>query len=511
MKRLIIFISIFLFVFPVKAQIYIDWITVGGNNNRNCFNNNFYELFGGAVRTYNSPSSIWGMPIFTYHTFFATTRYISLNPLRALVAAYNFNNSNPIWTYGDNSGVNVIMGFNDNKIYIRDFQQNGNDTIFALNAANGTLVWKSRFTVERGIIWTAVFAPNGDLILPGSGTKRIMRINQLNGDTVWTNNRIIPNTGAETMCINGNTLYAWQGGLTTSKKIIAIDLNTGVIKYSSVDLPGDGDQEIPFSVSSNGVVYCIRDGGLMYALKDNGTGFDIRWTRNVIHPVGTYTQFAIGKDSSVYIPYGKKIYRLNHLTGAALDSSIDLVTSGTINPRFVTGYNQLIYVGNGADNPSEGKFILFSKSLQILYWQIPFAYNYYCGPSLGNENNVPYLLMTGGGNEIKAMAIIILPEVKYLSSIIPKKTELSQNYPNPFNPATRIRFDVTQEARSETQDVRLFVYDALGREVVKLINEKLTAGSYEVEFDGAGLTTGIYFYKLDTDYFSETRRMILTK
>ncbi|MEO8211502.1 MAG: PQQ-binding-like beta-propeller repeat protein, partial [bacterium] len=328
MKKLIIILAIVFNTVSCMAGLSFlnNWITVGGNNNRDGFNNNFYDFTFGSSRNYNSPFSIWGMPIFTHGQYFATTRYTSLSPLRALIAGYTFysSNLNPIWVYGENSGVNVIMGFNDNKVYARDFQQNGSDTIFALNANDGSLVWKSGHTVERGIIWTACFASNGDLILPGSGTKRIMRINHLNGDTVWTNNRIIPNTGAETMCINGNTLYAWEGSITTPKTIIAINLTTGIIKYSSPSLPGDGDQEIPFSVSSNGIVYCIRDGGLMYSLKDTGTGFDILWTRDVSHPVGTYTQIAIGKDSSVYIPFGKKIYRLNHNTGAAIDSSIDL-------------------------------------------------------------------------------------------------------------------------------------------------------------------------------------------
>lgn len=507
MKYFILFIFILSLTIQTKAQFDPDLstFTVGGNNNRNGYKFTFFDSPTGFSRTYNAPYSIWGMPIFSNQQYFATTRYTSLSPLKALIAAFNYSSLNPVWTYGENSGVNIIMGFRDNKIYVRDFQQNGSDTIFALNAANGTLIWKSGFTVERGIIWTAVFASNGDLILPGSGAKRIMRINHLNGDTVWTNSRIIPNTGAETMCINENTLYAWEGGLTTPKTIIAIDLATGIKKYSSASLPGDGDQEIPFTVSSNGVVYCIRDGGLMYALKDNGSGFTQLWTRNVIHPVGTYTQIAIGRDSSVYIPYGKKICRLNHLNGEILDSSIDLVSSGNINPRFVSGQFQNIFIGNGADNPSEGKFFSFSKDLQTVYWTKPAPYNYYCGPVSGNNNLTPTLLMTSGGTEISSVYNYV-DNITNLSAEQPDQFTLKQNYPNPFNPVTNLEFGI-----SKLEFVTLKIYDILGNEIAILVNEELSPGTYIVKFDGTNFSSGLYFYKLTSGDLTVTRKMNMLK
>jgi len=515
MKKLIVLFLLLIIVTEANSQGFLSWKTVGGNSNRDGYNNDFFDFNMGFNRTFNAPNTIWGMPIFADGNRFTTTRYISLSPLRASIVTFNFISTTPIWTFGENSGVNVIMGINNNNVYVRDFQQNGIDTIFALNADNGTLVWKSRFTVERGIIWTAAFAGNGDLIIPGSGTRRIMRINFLNGDTVWTNRRIIPNTGAECMCVNGNTLYAFEGGLTTPKKIIAIDVNTGITKYSSQNLPGDGDQEIPFTVSRSGVVYCIRDGGLMHALKDNGTGFTQLWSRNVLHPVGTYSQIAIGKDSSVYIPYGRKIYKLNHQNGAAIDSSVEIASSGTINPRFAIGKSGYIRVGNGASDPSQGKYITFNSSLQTLK-EIPSSFNYYCGPTPGGGILTPHILMAGAGTEIKAEYIII-SNISTLSTSVPDGFELFQNYPNPFNPNTKIKFDITGDLRGETQDVVLVVYDQLGREVTTLVDSKLSPGSYSVEWDASDFPTGIYYYKLISDSpreagnFSTTKKMILAK
>lgn len=511
MKKIIPIIFLLLSTSVLYSQGYLKWETVGGSSNRDGYNNSFFDFFGGFSKTYNAPNSIWGMPIFCDGNKFTTTRYISLSPLRATIATFTFFSTNPIWTFGESGGVNVIMGMNNDNIYVRDFQQNGVDTIFALNAATGALVWKSRFTVERGIIWTVAFAANGDLIVPGSGNKRIMRINYLNGDTVWTNNRIIPNTGAECMCVSGSTLYALEGGITTPKKIIAIDINTGIIKYSSEALPGDGDQEIPFTVSRTGVVYIIRDGGMLHALKDNGTGFTQLWARSVPQPVGTYSQFAVGKDSSVYIPYGRKIYRLNHVNGNAIDSSVELASSGTINPRFAIGRSGYVQVGNGASEPSQGKYFIFNSNLQLLSG-IPFSFNYYCGPMAGGDIYSPHILMTGAGSEIKARYIFI-DNIKTLSNSIPERFELSQNYPNPFNPVTNIEFKI-----AEPGIVALKVFDVLGKNVGELVNETMRPGSYRYTFDAAGFASGIYFYriavhsdKLTAGSFNETKRMILTK
>jgi photosystem II stability/assembly factor-like uncharacterized protein len=89
---------------------------------------------------------------------------------------------------------------------------------------------------------------------------------------------------------------------------------------------------------------------------------------------------------------------------------------------------------------------------------------------------------------------------------IPEKFSLAQNYPNPFNPSTKIRFEI-----QELRFTELKVYDALGKEVKTIVNGNLGAGTYEVDFDGSNLTSGVYFYKLTAGGFSDTKRMILVK
>lgn len=93
-----------------------------------------------------------------------------------------------------------------------------------------------------------------------------------------------------------------------------------------------------------------------------------------------------------------------------------------------------------------------------------------------------------------------------ISSEIPSKFNLYANYPNPFNPVTKIKFDI-----SRVTAAKLVVYDITGRIVETIVNEQLNAGKYEVSFDASHLASGVYFYKLETSDFVDTKKMLLVK
>ena len=96
--------------------------------------------------------------------------------------------------------------------------------------------------------------------------------------------------------------------------------------------------------------------------------------------------------------------------------------------------------------------------------------------------------------------------VNQISSEIPERFSLYQNYPNPFNPSTKINYDIPKASY-----VKLIVYDVLGKKIATLVNEKLSSGSYEVDWNGSGYPSGVYFYKLTTGDYVETKKMILLK
>jgi hypothetical protein len=96
--------------------------------------------------------------------------------------------------------------------------------------------------------------------------------------------------------------------------------------------------------------------------------------------------------------------------------------------------------------------------------------------------------------------------IQSISSQIPDKYKLENNYPNPFNPSTNIKFQIPEKSFTS-----IIVYDMIGREVMTLMNEELNAGYYNYQFNAKNLNSGIYFYAIRTENFSETKKMVLIK
>ena len=117
------------------------------------------------------------------------------------------------------------------------------------------------------------------------------------------------------------------------------------------------------------------------------------------------------------------------------------------------------------------------------------------GWTVGNHGKI--LKTTTGG---------VLTNFTNTSTEIPDKFFLSQNYPNPFNPSTNLEFGI-----SKLGFVSLKVYDVLGSEIKTLVNENKPAGNYEVEFDAIHLSSGIYFYKIETTEFTDVKKMMIIK
>lgn len=101
--------------------------------------------------------------------------------------------------------------------------------------------------------------------------------------------------------------------------------------------------------------------------------------------------------------------------------------------------------------------------------------------------------------------------IKNINNFVFQDYKLYQNYPNPFNPSTKITFNIPMNAK-----VTLRIYDMLGKEVTRLIDQNLTVGNYSIQFDGSLFSSGVYFYSLNAEgsngnVFSATKRMVLLK
>ncbi|MEK6570581.1 MAG: T9SS type A sorting domain-containing protein, partial [Bacteroidota bacterium] len=121
----------------------------------------------------------------------------------------------------------------------------------------------------------------------------------------------------------------------------------------------------------------------------------------------------------------------------------------------------------------------------------------------------PYLVATNSLFQpgVYAKVTLQLPtSVEAVGSAIPARYSLIQNYPNPFNPSTKIKYDLPKDGHT-----KLRVADLLGREVAILVDELQLAGSYSVTFNANRLSSGIYFYTLQSGTFRETMKMMVLK
>lgn len=160
------------------------------------------------------------------------------------------------------------------------------------------------------------------------------------------------------------------------------------------------------------------------------------------------------------------------------------------------GFDTLFITNIISDNPS---FRVWNK-------------NFALAPNSGWSNVITYK-PTHSGKDGATLKIIAKNNkydnnntVKVNAEALPTKFALNQNYPNPFNPSTTISYDLPNSGF-----VNLNVYDMLGQEVANLVNEDQNVGNYKIEFNASNLTSGIYFYRLQSGKFTETKKLILLR
>ena len=179
-------------------------------------------------------------------------------------------------------------------------------------------------------------------------------------------------------------------------------------------------------------------------------------------------------------------------------------------PDYVNNYGWITTLavspnGAGSNNlfagtDSAGVFLSIDNGSS---WKAIGMTNYYINALTINDT---YVFAATGEGVWRRPLTEILTGVEGQGIKIPNQFILEQNYPNPFNPSTIIQYAIASR-----QFVTLKVYDVLGNEVSTLVNEEKPVGNYEVNFNAGGLSSGIYFYKLQTGSFIETKKMMLLK
>lgn len=299
-----------------------------------------------------------------------------------------------------------------------------------------------------------------------------------------------------------NKFYVVGGTLSTGYSKILYSTNQGLNWRDDSSSIGYCGNTIFFIDSNSGIV--AGNNGWVYRTTNGGNN----WIRQIISNsfssvnfffINPNTGWVVG-DNSIYkttnggwdIPTQPTlIHPPNNIT--ILYDTLTFNWSNSINA--VTYNLQISIDTNFITTIVDTNFIyntfLFRRILipNVYYWRV--RANGIIGNSLWSLKRKFTYLSTG---------------ITQINSSIPKSFKLYNNYPNPFNPVTQIIFDIPKLANAQ-----LLIYDVTGKLVETLVNQKINAGNYKVNFDGSKYSSGIYFYQLVTNDFNETERMILIK
>jgi photosystem II stability/assembly factor-like uncharacterized protein len=261
-------------------------------------------------------------------------------------------------------------------------------------------------------------------------------------------------------------------------------------------------------ISDNSGSSSIRkttDGGLNWIVNVNGVWFNdilfadslTGWYSNVN---GIYKTTNGGNNWQIQaIPSGPNILQLGISRLSCINKdTLWAVGNSTFYPNSVVR-GMIMRTTNGGDNwlfqiPDTSFGIPLLGNIQFINRNFGWAYTSTRGIHTTNGGDITWY--TG---------------VKQISSQIPKQFGLFQNFPNPFNPKTMIHYQITENS----SEALLSVYDITGKHIIDLVNQKLEAGTYEVDFDGSEYSSGVYLYRLtvttEKEVNRETKKMILIK
>ncbi len=246
-----------------------------------------------------------------------------------------------------------------------------------------------------------------------------------------------------------------------------------------------GDNQVFVGTTLDGVYRSVTGGDHWWPVDTTSHFFGSRYTMDV----------AKSREGTIYYTQGAKLRR-------STDGGINIATlatpspSSAINALCVVADNE-IYIAS--DDKKIYKSTTMGDTWQLMTTGLPAAANVYSLKVIGGK------LYAG----TYAYGVYYYePDAVSVSNgnTVVNGFELKQNYPNPFNPSTKISFSITKSSF-----VKLSVYDMIGREVSVLISENKPAGNYEINFDASALSGGVYFYKVQTEGFTETKKMLLSK
>jgi hypothetical protein len=426
--------------------------------------------------------------------------------------------------YDMDGWVNALTIFNGNLIVAGSFTHRGGVTVNYIAEWNGSYWQQLGSGMDNSVLSLTVW--QGKLIAGGyfthAGGVSANYIAQWDGSTfAWSplgsglayspyaltvfHNNLIAGTNE----YSGPHLYKW-GGISWSP--MAGGTNGGVYSLFGSDfaLYVGGQFTTAGGVNTHNIAKLIESGNVVK--HRNALNKPIPSHEIEIDSLFLYYSFGGGDDNSgLYITDVK-------ITIDTVTYPIDSDLEFYLIHQSVT--DTIIYQAGGSGANFRGTILNDSASTLISNGAAPFTGSFKPSKPLSQFNGLDpggawilkvYDRGTGNTGTLEAWSLDITYGVnpigiKPISSEVPKSFKLMQNYPNPFNPSTKINFALPKDAFA-----KIIIYDVLGREVAKIVNENLKRGTYAVDWDASNFSSGVYFYRLETDGYIETKKMVLLK
>ena len=452
-------------------EVDYDWPMINGNKERNSWAKDEHDLYPPFGYSYGYP--VTGKTA-TNISFFDQTLYIGAEGSPNTVYAYDFESATQLWNFdipGTWGAIGCTPAVNDSLIFCGGQDGLG---LYALDRLTGAQKWLT----EIGSLFLRNPVVDDDLIYLVKDTMRCIYVED--GSKRWS--FYLPNSKG-TPTVDQEFIY-----FVGHNHLMKIYKRTGAIR-SSIANKG-------YTIVVDDLSYytCSTDSIIS---RDKATGAR-NWYYKIsgVEAAGTGNIIAINDNYlCVSVWATGELYTLDKITGNYL-WHYTFSDVGVYTPTIANG---VVYVVNG--EPHEGG--------PGTLW----AFDLSTGNSIFNDNSEDYrgqpiianhTLFVPAVGKVKAFRNMSVA-VEHDSSLYSRMDfNLKQNYPNPFNPKTKIQFAVKKPGR-----VVLKVYDLLGREIAKLVNEHYQAGKYQLKFDGSGLPSGIYFYKIQIGDYQAVKKMVL--
>jgi len=452
----------------------------------------------------------------------AGLNWLNLNdiPLNRNLTAVATNGSDILTAVGEKGTICRSNDLNDSWFNISSFCPNFSFQIAFVNSTTGFIasycdIYK---TTNSGMNWFGMNSQN-------SGFERLHLVDTACGYTSTSSSRIYKTTngGVNWLVSNFNSNYGVNGIYAINRDTVFVSGNGARIhrslnggEYWTESILGNWDQnmgEICFINSKTG-----------YLLGGN-FGYDYFKTTNT---GGSWQRVPIGLD---VVPY--KIKKIDSLS-LYCSSRLGLTNTSGLIISTNSGLNWTYKMVSGPYYGGDSYFINRNTGYYLTTGNYSTSNCYLWKTTNAGDNwtnvtlpinvikDLQYVVflneqtgfISGNGVLLKTTNGGSVFGIEPTSGQIPHSFSLHQNYPNPFNPVTKIQFQIPLlRGVSEGRGVstQLIIYDISGRVVTTLVNEQLQPGSYSVDWDGTGYASGVYFYSLITNEFTETKRMVLVK